>query len=122
MTYYNSYDDWKLSNPDDDGYHIEQEQVLEIEATAYYKYFSGRWWSYGMLTKGGHDIRVHTYHSIPVIEYDEIEATQQEFDDTLYRIKMNYVQFEYIGKGDFMQKYFEAQSALTKIIANETGN
>jgi hypothetical protein len=121
MTYYYSYDDWKLSNPDDDGHYHEQEPE-RIRETIYFKYINGKSWSYGMITEDGYEIRVHHYMSIPTIETDEIEPTAQELDDELHRIRIHYREFSYIDNEEFMQKYVVAQSALTKIIAHEMGD
>jgi hypothetical protein len=120
MTYYNSYDDWKLSNPDDDGHYTEETNV--IEENAYFKYSDGRRWVYGMLTKNGWDIRIESYHRIPTIDIDEFEPTQSEFDDTLYRVRMNYTHFNYIQQDEFMERYNEARNLLDKLMEDETSN
>jgi hypothetical protein len=120
---YNNYDSYKLSNPEDDGYYTEQ-PTDDIKETVYFKYagMGGKYWSYGMLTKEGNDIRVENCLNIPCINTDEIEATQTEFYETIYRIRVNYKKFEYIDRQEFMQQYNEARQLLDKIIGNETGN
>lgn len=120
---YNDYDSYKLSNPDDDGYYTEQ-PTDDIKETAYFKYsgIGGKFWSYGMLTKDGNDIRVDNFLNMPSINVDEFEATQTEFDETIYRVRMNYTRFEYIDRQEFMQQYDEARQFLDKVMANETGN
>jgi len=120
---YHNYDSWKLSNPDDDGHYTEQ-PTDEIKENAYFKYsgIGGKFWSYGMLTKGGYDIRVDNWLQLPSINVDEFEATQHEFDDTIHRVRENYTRFEYISREEFMQQYESARQLLDKIMEDEKGN
>jgi len=117
---YNNYDDWKLSNPDDDGHYTEETNV--IEENAYFKYSDGRRWVYGMLTKNGWDIRIHSYHRIPTIDIDEFEPTQSEFQDTIYRVRMNYTHFNYIDRSEYMDNYKTAREFMDKLIDDEASN
>ena len=114
----NGYDSWKLSNPWDDGDESEQE-IDRINETVFFKYMNGKKYSYGMINTEGSEIRVHHYMTIPTIEMDEIEPTNEDLYDELYRVKMNYTQFEHISQEEFMEQFKMAQSALTKIISNE---
>lgn len=120
---YNNYDSWKLSNPNDDGYYIEQ-PADDIKENAYFKYsgIGGKFWMYGMLTKGGYDIRVDNCMQLPSIEVDEFEATQHDFDETLYRVRENYTRFEYISREQFMQQYDLARQLIDKVMADEKSN
>ena len=118
----NGYDAWKLSNPWDDGHYGEEEEPASIQETVYFKYLGGKTWSYGMITTDGYEVRVHQYSRVPTIDIDEIDPTQNDLDDELYRLKMNYTQFEYIKHYEFMDQYNIARQFMDKIIANETGN
>lgn len=122
MRYFN-YDDWKLSNPDDDG-HYTEEKSDHIEETIFFKYlqgYKGRF-AYGMITKQGYCITITDYLSIPAIETDEIEPTQTEQDDQIHRLRMNYKEFTFIDRSEFMGQYHLAHGHLATIISNETRN
>lgn len=120
---YHNYDDWKLSNPDDDG-HYAEETTDYIEETIFFKYLQGykRRFSYGMITKQGYCITITEYLNIPAIEIDEIEPTQTEQDDEIQRLRMNYKEFTFIDRSEFMEQYHLAHGHLANIIANETRN
>jgi len=117
----NGYDSWKLSNPWDDGDESEQE-IERINETVFFKYVHGKKHSYGMINTEGSEIRIHHYMTIPIIEMDEIEPTDQDLCDEISRIKRSYSQFEYIEQDEFMEHFKIAQDCLTKIISNETGD
>jgi len=122
MTYYPNYDAWKLSNPWDDGHYNEDEDPTPIQETTFFKYVATKWWVYGMITEEGYDVRVHQYDRVPTINVDEIEPTQDDLDDELHRVRMNYTQFAYIDQDEFMEQYNIARQFMDKIIAHETGN
>lgn len=118
---YHNYDSWKLSNPEDDGYYSE-EKTNGIEETVYFKYLNGRRWSYAMITTNGYDVRVHNYYNIPTIDIDEIEPTQSDVDDEIYRVRENYKEFTYIDRSEYMDNYKAAREFMDKLVDDETGN
>lgn len=118
MSYHN-YDDWKLSNPDDDG-HYTEDTTDYIEETTYFKYMDGRRWSFAMITKKGYDVRVHNNYCFPVIDIDEIEPTQTDLNDEISRVRMHHKEFSYIDKSEFMQHFNEARQFIDKIMPDET--
>lgn len=120
MKYFN-YDDWKLSNPEDDGFYTE-DTTDYINETTYFRYMNGKRWSFGMITKSGYDVRVHNYYNIPTIDIDEIEPTQTELNDEIYRVRMNYTQFAFIDRSEFLKHFNDARNFMDKLIPNEKDN
>jgi hypothetical protein len=117
---YNNYDDWKLSNPDDDGHYSEASN--RIEETVYFKYLDGRRWSFAMITTSGYDVRVHSYYNIPTIDIDEIEPTQSDVNDEIHRVRENYKEFAYIDRSEYMDNYKVAREFMDKLIDDEASN
>jgi hypothetical protein len=117
---YNNYDDWKLSNPDDDGHYTEESN--RIEETVYFKYLDGRRWSFAMINTSGYDVRVHNYYNIPTIDIDEIEPTQSDVNDEIHRVRENYKEFAYIDRSEYMDNYKVAREFMDKLIDDEASN
>lgn len=118
MSYFN-YDDWKLANPDDSGFYAE-DTTDYIEETTYFKYMHGKRWTFAMITKKGHDVRVHNSYCFPTIEIDEIEPTQQALNDEIGMVRMHFKEFAYIDRPEYMQHYDVARQFMDKIMPDET--
>ncbi|MFN5250924.1 MAG: hypothetical protein ACK5DE_07730 [Bacteroidota bacterium] len=116
MSYHN-YDDWKLSNPDDDGHYTEDPNAIKEDA--YFKYLHNRdkYWTYGMINKDGYQVTITRYIFIPTIEVDELDATEVNQNDEINRLRSNYKQFTFIDKDEFMEAYKDAVNHLNKITA-----
>lgn len=115
----NNYDEWKLSNPWDDG-HYKDEEPTPINETAVFKYRNHTSWSYCMITTEGYDIRVHRYAGSPTIELNQIEPTADELEDEIDRVKKHYEDFEYIDIDEFEKHYNSARQIMEIIVRNET--
>jgi hypothetical protein len=134
MSYFN-YDDWKLSNPDDDGFYTE-ETTDEIQETVFFKYLQGYKnisKAYGMITKEGYCVTIIDESSVLNeysinkqsgyrIETDQIIATHTEQNEQLYQMRMTYKEFAFIDRSEFMAQYQLAHAELARVIANETNN
>lgn len=120
MSYYQNYDSYKLSNPDDDGHYSEE--TNRIEEAVYFKYLNGRRWSFAMVTTDGYDVRVHNYYNIPTIDIDEIEPTQTDLNDEIARVRLHYKEFTYIDRSEYLQNFRAARQFLNRLIDDETGN
>ena len=122
MTYNNisqfEYDEWKLSNPWDDG-HYGEEEVTPLSESLFYKYTDGRYWSYVMIAKSGYDIRVHNFGSIPTIDMEAIKPTEEEADDIRHLIKLHYKTVEESNYDEFMDQYNNARVFTEKVINDE---
>ena len=116
MRYFN-YDDWKLSNPDDDGHYTEDPNAIKEDA--YFKYLHNRdkYWTYGMINKDGYQVTITRYIFIPTIEVDEMDATEVNQNDEINRLRSNYKQFAFVDKDEFMEAYKDAVNHLNKITA-----
>jgi len=117
----NNYDEWKLSNPFDDGHYTEDE-TTPIPETAMFKYRNHTTWSYCMITTEGYDIRVHRYVGSPSIELNQIDPTSEELEDTIERIQLHYKDLTYIEPDEFERHYKEARQMMDIIVRNETGS
>ena len=113
---YNNYDNWKLSNPDDDSYYTEDPNA--IQADVYFKYLHNRdrHWAYGMINKDGYHVTITKYISIPTIEVDEMDATQINQNDEVNRLQLNYKRFAFVEEAEFMDAYKDALIRLNRII------
>jgi hypothetical protein len=110
------YDEWKLSNPFDDGHYTEDETTSIVEALTY-KYRNHNSWTYGMITPDGYDIRVHRYSGSPSIDVNEIHPTMEELDDTIDSIKRHYKDYTEIDYEEFEEQYKEARQIIDRIVA-----
>lgn len=117
MTHYTNYDDYKLSNPEDDGHYIEDKKP-RIESAIYFKYRhrNGKKYNYGMIGTSGHDIRVWDYGHIRTIEVDEIETYVDEVNSEIKRVNANYEDTQLIERGEFMAEFNEAQTKILNLV------
>jgi hypothetical protein len=125
MTHYANYDDWKLSNPDDDGhYTIIEDDKPRIEESIYYKFLSkySKKYNYGMITTSGHCITVWCYSSLKTIDVDEIDPYIEDVQDEVNRVKENYEGFERIAMQEFYAEFEQAHTNILKIVQRETRN
>ena len=120
MKYFN-YDDWKLSNPEDDGFYAE-ETTDHIEETTYFKYRYEKWWIHGMINNAGYKVTVHVWSSMPVIDLDEIEPTREQLNEEIYRMRKSYSDFAFTNRQEFSEQYNKARNFLDKIMQYETDN
>ena len=126
MTYYHNYDDWKLSNPDDDGHYtiIIEDDKPRIEESIYYKFLSkySKKYNYGMITTSGHVITVWGYSQVKTVDVDETEPYIEDVQDEVNRVKENYEGFEYISMQEFYAEFEQAHTNILKIVQRETRN
>lgn len=117
---YNNYDSYKLSNPDDDGFYIEDNKP-RIEGSIYFKYqHKGcKRLQYGMITTSGHDIRVWNYGGIRTIDVDEIETYVEDVESEIDRIKANYENFENITMQEFYAEFEQAHTKILNLVNRE---
>lgn len=122
MTHYASYDEWKLSNPIDDGHYTDDKP--RIEDPIYFKYQMkwNRRYFYGMITTSGYDIKVWNIGRIRTIDVDEIDTYVEDVQDEIERIKANYESFEYITMQEFYAEFEQAHNKILNIVKLETGN
>lgn len=103
----------------------EETTAAPIAETIYFKYAndmkhrSTKPWTYVMITKEGYDIRVRRWFSVPTIDLDELEPTQHDLDEEVYRVKMHYTDFQYIKRSEFMEHYNIAYAYLHNIVTDE---
>jgi hypothetical protein len=115
MSYHN-YDDWKLSNPDDDGHYIEDTDAIQDDVYFKHLHNRDRYWAYGMINKEGYQVTITRYISIPAIELDEMDATQTNQDDEINRIRAYSKGFVYIDRDEFMNEYRSAMKKINDIV------
>jgi hypothetical protein len=115
MSYHN-YDDWKLSNPDDDGHYIEDTDAIQEDVYFKYLHNRDRRWAYGVVNKDGYSITITRYTSIPAIEIDWMDATEYNQNDEISRLRVHYRQFTFIDKDEFVEAYKEAVKKINDIV------
>ena len=116
---YNTYDDWKLANPWDDGHYGEEDNIA---TSIYYKHSDlfNKYWHYGMITTGGQQISIHRYHGMASIGVDTMDNLQENADNEIIRIRANYKRFEFIEKDEFLEAFRDAQNQLNNLVDNES--
>lgn len=125
MPYYRNYDDWKLSNPWDDGHYTDVEDEKPcIEEPIYYKFLSKytKKYNFGMISTSGHCITVWCYNSLRTIDLDAIDPYVEDVQDEVNRVKQNYEGFEYITMQEFYPEFEQAHEGILKVVKHETGN
>jgi hypothetical protein len=115
MSYHN-YDDWKLSNPDDDGHYVDDPKAIKEDAYFRYLHNRDRHWAYGMINKEGYHVTITRYISIPTIEVDEMDATEVNQNDEISRLSSHYKQFTFVDKVEFIEAYKDAINQLNKVM------
>ena len=125
MTYYRNYDDWKLSNPWDDGHYTDvEDDKPRIEEPIYYKFLSKytKKYNFGMISASGHCITVWCYSKLKTIDMDEIDPYVEDVEDEVNRVKQNYEGYENITMQEFYAEFEQAHTNILKIVQHETGN
>jgi nicotinamide riboside kinase len=113
---YRNYDDWKLSNPDDDGHYIEDTDAIQEDVYFKYLHNRDRRWAYGVINKDGYSITITKYTSIPAIDVDWMEATEFNQNDETSRLRIHYKQFTFIDRDEFVEAYKDAINQLNKVM------
>ena len=112
-------DNWKLSNPDDDGHYTDDKP--RISQAIFFKFKSKREkrMHYAMITTSGHDIKIWDFGGTRSIDVDEIETYMEDVQDEINRIKTNNEVFEYIGRDEFYKEFHEVHTNLLKLVTRE---